>query len=106
MKQRCDDDGAFSTGSRIRMAALCPGDDTVGTDNDVDVEFRINFESTEDDKVQFIDVSTFVEGVSILARRDFVMVRVGLMSSMAAVSKSCVSAILPMRPSCWSSQIG
>ena len=60
------------------MTALCPGDDTVGADNNVDIEFRINFEGTEDDKVQFIDVSALVEGVSILARRDFIMVRVRL----------------------------
>ena len=78
MKQRRNDDGAFSTGSRIRMTALCPGDDTVGADNNVDIEFRINFEGTEDDKVQFIDVSALVEGVSIMARRDFIMVRVRL----------------------------
>ena len=58
------------------MAALCAGDDAVGTDDDVAVEVDVHFQSCQDDVVQFIDKGTLVHGVGISACGDAVVVGV------------------------------
>ena len=59
------------------MAALCAGDDTIGTDDDVAVEVGIHFQRGQNDVIQLVDESALVHRACILASRDGEVVGVG-----------------------------
>ena len=59
------------------MAALCAGDDAIGTDNDVAVEVGINFQRGQNDVIQLVDERALVHRACVLASRDGEMVGVG-----------------------------
>lgn len=72
------DNGAFGTGSRIRMSARGAPNDSIGAHHYIAVKVHIHFQRAQDYKIQFVDKSALVHGVGVLGGGNFIVIGIVL----------------------------